>query len=289
MTTIAYLNGEYVPLQEARISPMDRGFLFGDGIYEVIPSQQGRMVGFNAHIARMMTGLDALEIKLQKTASDWQALCESLIERNKQIFSHGNVGLYLHVSRGVDVKRFHAYPEDIAPTIFGFAFEIASPPVPEPATAKGFRVALAEDLRWQRCNIKSTSLLGNVMHFQHGYRSGLNETILYNPRGEVTEASACNVFVVSKGDVMTPALDNHLLPGITRQLVIESMKREGMIVQECTVTLSQLTHADEVWLTSSTKEIVPVIEVDGKPVGDGMPGARWQAALTAFNKYKYAL
>lgn len=282
--SIVYLNGVYLPMAEARISPMDRGFLFGDGIYEVIPSYDGRLVGFLPHMARMQDGLDAIGIRLQVDRDAWRDICASLIARN----GGGNLGIYIHVSRGADIRRNHAYPEDISPTIYAFAFEIPPPPVADKSAATLYTVATTEDLRWKRCNIKSTALLGNVMHYQYGHALGHQETILYNQDGEVTEAAACNVFVVRNGIVATPLLDHQKLPGITRLMLLEILRRDGSIpVQERVVTMRELAQADEVWLTSSSKEIAPVVEIDGRPVGDGRPGDVWLAAQTLFSAHKF--
>jgi D-alanine transaminase len=284
--SIVFLNGEYLPMEEAKISPMDRGFLFGDGIYEVVPSYNGRLVGFGPHIARMKKGLEAIELKLDFTESDWRKIAERLIQDN----NGGNLGIYLHVSRGADTKRFHAYPENIAPSVFAFAFEIPAEPVADKNSTKGYRVNSSEDLRWKRCNIKSTSLLGNVMHFQQGHEAGVHETILFNQRGELTEASACNVFVVKNDVVITPPLDNQILPGITRLMVLDILRKDGVIeVEERIISKQEVLKADEIWLTSSSKEIAPVIELDGKPVGKGKVGDIWQFAQTLYsaNKYHY--
>lgn len=283
MSTV-YLDGNYLPMAEARISPMDRGFLFGDGIYEVVPSYSGRMVGFVPHIERMRDGLAAIDIELDFSVEQWRALCEQLIERN----GGGNLGIYLHVSRGADDKRFHAYPEGVLPTLFAFTFVIPPAPVADKTTAKCYSVTTTEDLRWKRCNIKSTALLGNVMHFNQGYRGGNNETILYNSTGELTEASACNVYIVKDGVVITPETDHQILPGITRLLLLKILRADGSIpVVERAVTLDELHSADEVWLSSSTKEIAPVTSVDDEPVGDGEPGNVWLQAQTLFSQHKY--
>ena len=283
MSTV-YLNGVYLPMEQAQISPMDRGFLFGDGIYEVIPSYDGQLVGFTPHMERMQDGLNAIEIALQVDHAQWREICNELIARN----GGGNLGIYIHVSRGADIRRNHAYPEGISPTVYAFAFEIPPAPVPEKSAASCYTVATTEDMRWKRCNIKSTALLGNVMHYQHGYALGHQETILYNQDGELTEAAACNVFVVRHGIVATPLLDHQKLPGITRLMLLEILRRDGTIpVEERVVTMRELEQADEVWLTSSSKEIAPVIEIDGRPVGNGQVGDVWLAAQTLFSAHKF--
>ena len=284
--SIAYLDGTYLPIEEARISPLDRGFLFGDGVYEVVPSYAGSMVGFAPHIARMQDGLAAIGMTLDWSESDWAELCNRLISEN----GTGNLGLYLHVSRGADTRRFHAFPKNVNPTVFAFTFEIAPPPVADKALAHGYHVATAKDLRWRRCHIKSTALLGNVLHFQQGYESNCDETILYNSNNELTEASACNAFIVKDGVVITPPLDNQLLPGITRHIVLDILRKDGAIkVEERVVTMDEVNNADEVWITSSSKEIAPVTQIDGVPVGDGQVGDVWLAAQTLYsaNKFSY--
>ncbi|MGJ8680816.1 aminotransferase class IV [Paraglaciecola sp.] len=283
-TDIVFLNGEYLPMNEAKISPMDRGFLFGDGIYEMIPSYGGKLVGLGLHIDRMQNGLSAIGIQLDMELEDWRRIALNLTQKN----GSGNLGVYLHVSRGADVKRFHAFPDNIQPTVFAFAFEIPAAPVADKHVTKIFKVNSAQDLRWKHCDIKSTSLLGNVMHFQHGQDSGVNETILFNAQNELTEASACNVFVVKGTKIVTPPLDKQLLPGITRFMVLDILRKEPTLeVEERVVTMDEVRNADELWLTSSSKEIVPVIELDGQAVGNGKVGDIWQLAQSLYSKKKF--
>ncbi len=285
--TTAFLNGEYLPLTEAKISPMDRGFLFGDGIYEVIPCHQGKPIGFDAHMRRMAEGLKALDIHSGMSADNWRKVVSELLEKNAEFIPSGYIGVYLHVSRGADTRRFHAYPKDISPTLFAFAFELAPPPVADKDKVRPLKVSLSQDKRWQRCNIKSTSLLGNVMHYQHSYQTGLDETILYNVNDEITEASSCNVFAVLDGIVVTPPLDHQLLPGITRHIAVKALLEAGIECHERVLTLAELKHADEVWLTSASKEISPVVEIEGEAVANGKPGPLWLKALNAFNQVKF--
>lgn len=281
---IVYLNGDYLPMHEARISPMDRGYLFGDGVYEVIPSYGGRLVGFEPHMARMQRGLDELEIDFRVEPKAWREVARQLVERNEG----DNLALYIHISRGAESRRYHAYPLGIAPTVFAFVYEIPPPPAADKSHAPRYRVVTAEDMRWRRCHIKSTALLGNVMHYQHGAAGGHDEVILYNALGEVTEAAACNVYVVRDGAVATPPLDHQILPGITRQMLLDILRRDGSIpVQERNVTREELMQADEVWLSSSSRDLVPVVEVDGVPVADGDVGDVWLAAQTLYAEHKF--
>ncbi|MAC48053.1 aminotransferase class IV [Oceanospirillum beijerinckii] len=284
--SIAYLNGEYLPLAEARISPLDRGFLFGDGIYEVIPYYNGQSVGLMPHIERMINGLAAIEIKSTLTADDWKTLLDDLIARNSEVGE--NLGVYVHVSRGADVKRLHAYPENVEPTIFAFAFKIKDPEPADRTQAHQYSMITTEDLRWQRCHIKSTALLGNVIHYQEGHAAGADEAMLFNAKGELTEGSSTNVFIVKDGVVVTPIQDNQILPGITRRIVLDSLKADGSIpVEERIVTMDEVRAADEVWITSSSKEIAPVTKLDGKPVGNGEVGEVWEKAFKIYTAAKF--
>ncbi|MFY8274746.1 aminotransferase class IV [Pseudoalteromonas sp. SSDWG2] len=282
--SLVYLNGEYMAPEEAKISPMDRGFLFGDGIYEVIPAYYGKMLGFDAHVARIQEGLAAIEINLDYTGEQWRAICDTLISNNPG----PNQGIYLHVSRGTDSKRNHAYPRGIAPTVFAFCFELPGEPTADAHSATTYTVSLEQDRRWQRCNIKSTALLGNVIHYQSGAREGNKETILFNAKDEITEASSSNVFIVKDGVIATPVLDNQILPGITRWLICEIVRSHSeLVIEERVVTKAELLSADEVWITSATKEVGPVVKVADTVIGEGKPGKIWQQVQTLFTTHKF--
>lgn len=282
----AYLNGEYLPLSEARISPLDRGFLFGDGIYEVIPYYGGKSVGLIPHIQRMIDGLAAIEINCKNTLDDWKVLLDDLIAKNDG--ANNNLGVYVHVSRGTDTIRNHAYPEDVAPTIFCFTFGIKDPEPVDREKATAYTVTTTQDLRWKRCHIKSTALLGNVMHYQQGHSSGNNECLLYNANNELTEGSSVNAFIVKDGVIITPVQDNQILPGITRRIIIDSIKADGSIkIEERTVTMDEVHNADEVWISSSSKEIAPITQIDGKNVADGKIGPVWEKAFAIYTAAKF--
>nr|QQM16038.1 D-alanine aminotransferase [Paraglaciecola polaris] len=282
--SIVFLNGDYLPQEQAKISPMDRGFLFGDGIYEVIPTYLGKTVGFTAHIERMQGGLASIGIELDYNHDDWQAIIDNLLNKNDA----GNRGIYLHVSRGTDSKRAHAYPTGVTPTVFAFSFEIPPAPTPDKSKVKPFNVTSSEDLRWKRCNIKSTSLLGNVMHYQQSQDLGMQETILFNQQQQLTEASSCNVFLVKDNVIATPALDNQLLPGVTRKILLAILREySSYAIEERVISMEEVKNADELWLTSSSKEVAPIITLDGVPVGNGTVGDVWQQAQALFSQYKY--
>jgi D-alanine transaminase len=279
-----FLNGQFMPADEAKISPMDRGFLFGDGIYEVIPTYEGKVVGFHLHFERMRKGLADIGLDYQIDEQVWLTRIEKLIG-----FSDGAAqSVYIHISRGADTKRFHAYPDNLQPTEYAFAFPIPESQDMQSEQLKSYHVVTEQDKRWQRCNIKSTSLLGNVMHYQHGKEQGKDEVILYNDKMEITEAASCNVFVVKNGVVVTPPLDHQILPGVTRQIALNAMRELTDIrVEERVVTLTELDDADEIWITSSSKELGPVLSVNDKVVGAGKPGRVWRKAQEAYNELKF--
>lgn len=281
-----YLNGKFVPKDEAKISPMDRGFLFGDGIYEVIPCYANQAVGLQLHLDRMNRGLAEIQLGYKAQIDEWTTIIQDIITQ----FESDSVAVYIHISRGTDTKRFHAYPKNVAPTIFAYGFEIAPSLEPDPNTARGLEVVTVEDMRWQRCHIKSTSLLGNVMHFQQGQDAGKDEVIMYNKAGNITEAATCNVFMVKNNLIMTPKLDHQLLPGVTRNILLASLKQAGSFhVCEQDISLDELHSADEVWITSASKEIGAVVKVDDRIVGKGKPGPMWLAAHRAYNAHKFSL
>jgi D-alanine transaminase len=283
---IAFLDGDYLPIEETRISPLDRGFLFGDGIYEVVPSYQGKMVGSALHIARMQSGLSAVGIDLNWSKQQWSNLCHNLINSN----GAGNLGIYLHVSRGTYSSRFHGFPKSTKPTLFAFTFDIAPPPVADKHRVRSYKVSTDKDLRWRRCHIKSTALLGNVLHFQRGFANDHDETLLYNEDNQLTEASSSNAYIVKDGRVITPPLDNQILPGITRHIVLDILREDGRVpVEERSISMDEVATADEVWISSSSKEIAPVVEIDRVEVGDGKVGDLWLMAqnLYSANKFNY--
>lgn len=283
MSTV-FLNNAFMPIEDAKISPLDRGFLFGDGIYEVIPAYDGKTVGLEPHMQRMFDGLAAIGIKCSKTMDEWKALIAEILEKN----GGGNLGVYIQVSRGADVKRYHAYPDDVEPTIFAMVNPIKPAVKCDASTAKGFSVSTTQDMRWKRCQIKSTALLGNVMHFQEGYAAGNDEILLYNEDNMLTEASSSNAFIVKDGVVITPILDNQILPGITRKLILDILEKDGSIPFEVrNISMEEVFNADEVWVTSSSKELAPVTKVDGKAIGDGKVGKVWEAAFKLYTESVY--
>jgi len=282
--TIAYLNGDYVPLEDAKISPMDRGFLFGDGIYEVIPSYGGKTIGTDLHMIRFENGLCEIGIEIPWSRAELTEIFDALLEQN----GNGNLGIYLQVTRGVTMKRNHAFPQQPKPTLFAYTFDIPEPDNGNRETVTQWRVTSGQDLRWKRCHIKSTSLLGNVLHMMEGVGSGAGEIILFDAEDNLTEAAACNVFVVTNGVVRTPQLDNHKLAGVTRDMALAILREHSDLeVREEPISRQEVMAADEVWLSSSTKELEPVVSIDGEAVGAGKPGPVWSQAQALFAAHRF--
>jgi D-alanine transaminase len=276
-----YLNGEYLPLEEARIPVLDRGFLFGDGVYEVIPVYGGRPFRLAEHMDRLDRSLAAIRLENPLSRSAWG-----------EVFTHviggaaGDQSLYLQVTRGADGKRNHLFPAAVRPTVFAMAWE-AKPRSPEIAR-EGVAAITLEDLRWLRCDIKSVALLGNVLLRQCAEDAGSEESILIR-EGRVTEGSSTNVFIVTGGEIVTPPKTNLLLPGITRDLVLELARDAALPCAEREVRREELAAAEEVWLTSSSREVVPVTRLDGRPVGQGRPGPQWRRMDGLYQDYKSRL
>ncbi len=282
--TVAYLNGEFVPLREAKISPMDRGFLFGDGVYEVIPCYAGKTVAMGYHMERLKNSLDGIKLGGTPSDSDLEAVLHELIALN----GSSDLGIYLQITRGVVEKRQHAFPEHAAPTIFAYAFPINPPCDGSIDQATCFTTVTRSDARWARCHIKSTALLGNVLHMMEAIDEGAEEVLLFNEQDLLTEAAACNVFVVKDGLILTPELDHQKLPGVTRRLCLEFLETHTeWQVHVGPVSRDAVMSADEVWLSSSTKELAPVVAIDGKPVADGKPGQYWSAAQRLFHLHRF--
>ena len=282
--SIAYLNGTFLPLAEARISPMDRGFLFGDGVYEVVPCYGGRFVALENHLMRLRQSLKGIDLELSTTDSELILILEQLCRENNEI----NLGVYLQITRGVVGKRQHAFPEHCDPTQFAFTFPIEPPSDGSPETASSFTVVTRRDLRWAKCQIKSTALLGNVLHMMEAIDDGAQEVLLFNNRDELTEAAACNVFLVHGGKLLTPELDHQKLPGVTRYQLLQFIAdHTDWSLEVRAVSKAEVMTAEEIWLTSSTKEVAPVTHLDGSPVGNGKPGTMWSAAQKLFHEHRF--
>ncbi|WP_111655884.1 D-amino acid aminotransferase [Isoalcanivorax indicus] len=281
----AYLNGTWQPLEDARISPLDRGFLFADGVYEVIPVYAGTPFRLAEHLARLAFSLAQIQLVTPLDDAGWTSLINELIERN----GGGNLSLYLQVTRGATSKRDHAFPPaGTDPTVFAMVSPMAPAPADTPDTTPGVTAITLPDCRWLRCDIKSVSLLPNILMRQQAVSQGAAEAILLRD-GEATEGSASNLFIVAGGTVITCPKSPLILGGITRDLILELCRQHGVPCAEQPISEAALRSADEIWVTSSTREIVPVVTLDGATVGSGRPGPVWRQVAGLYTAFKRAL
>jgi D-alanine transaminase len=273
-----YLNGSYVPLEHAKISVLDRGFIYGDGVYELIPVYRREPFRMPQHLARLARSLAGIRLANPHTDPQWEAIIRKLIAA--QPFDDQSV--YFQVTRGV-AKRDHAFPSGVEPTVFMMSNPLALP-TPE-QVERGVAVVTAEDNRWQRCDLKTISLLGNVLMRQLAADAGAVETVMFRD-GYLTEASASNVLVVIDGTIVAPPKDNLILPGITYDAAFEFARDAAMRFDIRPVTKEQALAADEMWLTSSTKEVLAVTTVDGRPFAGGKPGPLFRDVHALFQRRK---
>lgn len=259
-----YLNGDFIRLGDAKVSVLDRGFIFGDGIYEVVPVYRGKPFRMDAHIARLVRSLAAIGIASGRTAADWQALFLDVLGRSGLV----DCILYLQVTRGV-ARRDHKFPAGVVPTVFCMASPRKAPTAQ--ARDQGLAAVSMPDLRWLRCHIKSISLLGNVLAKQHAVDSGVDEVIQFRD-DQLTEGSSCNIWVVRDGQLLAPQRDERILEGVRYGLLAELAGAAGIAFQERAITRDEVLQADELMLTSATTEVLPIVRLDDKPIGAGQPG-----------------
>ena len=279
MSSIVYLNGQYLPIEEAKISVLDRGFTFGDGVYEVIPVYNSHIFRLKEHIERLNNSLDEVFIDKPHEMDQWEKILRELIDKNLEQYPSEDQSLYIQVTRGVSERDLAI---DIANEQTVFAM---SKPLLKTDRSAGISAIIEEDIRWKYCHIKAITLLPSVVLRHKAKQAGATEALLIRD-GYVTEGAASNVFIVKSGIVKTPEKDGSLLPGITRDLVVELLSESGIPCEEVLIKETELRQADEIWITSSTWEIVPVIELDGKPVGTGSPGEVWQQAFRIYQTFK---
>ncbi len=277
-----YLNGEYLPLAEARISPLDRGFLYGDGVYEVMPVYGGRPFRLQAHCGRLTRSLAEIRMADPLDRAQWCEVFATLIARN----GGGDQYIYWQVTRGAELGRNHAPLPDIARTVFAFCAPL--PLAPPAVLDNGVACVTTEDTRWARCDIKSVALLANVLLRQLAVDAGAAETILLR-NGELMEASASTVQVVIGGELRTPPNSTKILPGTTRGVVEELAARIGLAHRAAAVSEAQLRGADEIWICAATREVQPVTTLDGRPVGTGRPGPLWRRVYDELQRWKQEL
>ena len=278
MSEIVYLNGAFMPLESARVPVLDRGFIFGDGVYEVIPVYSGHPFRLPEHLRRLANSLAGIRLANPLTDDEWTRLIHELLTRNEG----ADQSVYLQITRGA-AKRDHAFPKNPQPTVFMMSSPLTTPSREQ--IDSGVGAITATDFRWQKCDVKSVALLGNCLLRQLAADAGCVETILFRD-GQLTEASASNVFVVKNGVVLTPPKSNFILPGITYDVTLEILAANHLPHEIRQVSEAEVRTADEIWVTSSTKEVLAVTTLDGKPVGTGKPGAVFKRMHQLYQDFK---
>lgn len=279
---IIYLNGSYMPVDKATVSVMDRGFLFGDGVYEVIPVFANRLLRADEHLGRLQNSLNRISLPNPCSNEVWLGIFSGLLEKN----AGDDRAIYLQISRGAYPKRDLAIKAGFPPTVFAMVLQVTPPDIE--VVSAGISVITVDDFRWGACDIKSTSLVANVMLKQQAVEAEVDDAILIK-NCMVSEGTASNVFIIKNNVLITPPTGHKLLPGITRDLVIEIAKNDTISVEEREVKEAELYTADEIWMTSSTREIAPVIRLNGEAVGRGAAGDMWQRITGLYQQYKQQL
>jgi D-alanine transaminase len=273
-----YLNGQFLPLEDAKISVLDRGFIYGDGVYELVPVYAREPYRMRQHLARLQRSLDGIGLANAHTGDEWEAIIRELIGR----MPFADQGVYLQVTRGV-AKRDHAFPTGVAPTVFMMSNPLVLPSAAQ--VERGVAVITAPDQRWLRCDLKTISLLGNVLARQAAVEAGAIEAVMFRD-GYLTEASASNVLIVKDGVIFAPPKDNLILPGITYDATFELAHDGGLALTVRPITRDEALGADEMWLSSSTKEVLAVTTLDGKPYAGGKPGPVFRKMYALFQDSK---
>jgi D-alanine transaminase len=277
-TDIVYLNGEFMPLTEARVPVLDRGFIFGDGVYEVIPVYSRHPFRLAEHLRRLQNSLDSVRLPNPHSDAEWSRLVLEMIARN----AGDDQSIYFQVTRGVS-KRAHEFPLNVKPTVFMMSTPLVTPPREQ--IEQGVACISGTDFRWLKCDVKSVSLLGNCLLKQMAVDAKAAEIILFR-EGFLTEAAACNVLVVRDGVLLAPPKNNLILPGITYDVVLELARANQIPLEVRAVAEQEVRSAQEIWLTSSTKEVLAVTSLDGRAVGGSKPGALFHRMHALYQEFK---
>jgi D-alanine transaminase len=278
MSQTVFLNGRFLPLEQAYVPVLDRGFIFGDGVYEVIPVYSRHVFRLREHLIRLEQSLAGLRLANPYSLDAWEDLIRELIASSED----EDQSVYLHVTRGV-APRDHAFPQDTAPTVFMMSNPLITPSRKQ--CEDGVGAISAVDIRWDRCDIKAISLLPNVLLRQLAVDAGAAETVLFR-NGILTEGSASNVFAVDNGVILAPPKDKHMLPGITYDLVLELAQANDIETEVGYHAEARIRAADELWIASSTREILALVSLDGKAVGNGKPGPMFRRMYSLYQDYK---
>ncbi len=276
-----YLNGEWLPLAEARVSVLDRGFMLGDGVYELIPVYQRRAFRLDAHLARLQHSLDGIRLANPLSNAQWREVIGQVVAAHEA----DDQSVYLQVTRGA-APRDHAFPADTPPTVLVMSSPMSRP---EPAQFEhGVRAVSTDDIRWRRCDLKTLNLLPNVLAKQQAVDAGCVECIMFRD-GVLSEGAVSNIFAVKNGVILAPVKDQRVLPGITYDLVLELAQAHGLAYEVRDIREAEVRDADELWLTSSSREVQAIVELDGRPVGSGKPGPLYRRLHALYQDFKARL
>jgi D-alanine transaminase len=278
---ICYLNGAYLPLREARVSPLDRAFLFADSVYEVLPAFDGRLFRFKEHFDRLARSLEQVRIPSPHSHLEWQTILENLIRQNGSVDQY----LYVQVTRGAEYRRNHAFPADAQPTVFAMCSPL--PQWTEAQRERGFSAITIEDFRWSRCDIKSTALLANVLMKQQASECGANEAIIVHD-GEMLEGSSSSILILRDKTIAVPPNSKRILPGTTRDVAL-ALASGLFTVEVRPISVGELFQADEVWMAAATRDVLPITRIDDRVIGSGRPGPGWKQMADAFTAYRRSL
>tara|TARA_B100001248_G_scaffold223801_1_gene180736 strand:+ start:10251 stop:11084 length:834 start_codon:yes stop_codon:yes gene_type:complete len=270
--SICFLNDKYLEIQDAKISPLDRGFLFGDAIYEVIIALNKKPFELDAHIERLKKNISKLKYSIDDQIN-FEEIVSEIISKNKNL----NQVIYIQISRGTDQIRDHIPGNNLSPTIFVSSHELKT----DFSLSTGEKAILLEDFRWRKSQIKATSLLANVIYRSAAKDKDVFETILFE-NGFITEGAVSNVFCCTDNKIITPPLSENILPGITRKVILEVIQDISLEYEESKIPIESFLEADEIWVTNSTKGIIPIIDLDGKKIGSGNPGEKYLKVSEAF-------
>lgn len=283
MSQTVYLNGKFLPIEQAYVPVLDRGFIFGDGVYEVIPVYSGFPFRLHEHLKRLDQSLASIRLKNPYDGATWEKLINELIKPNMACAAEfQDISLYLQVTRGA-APRDHAFPKEVTPTVFMMCSPLVAPS--KAICETGAAAISAKDFRWDRCDIKATSLLPNVLLRQMAVDADAIETVLFRD-GILTEGAVSNIFAVENGVILAPPKDNHMLPGITYDLILELAAQNDLPLEVGYFEEARIRAADELWTTSSAREILAITTLDGKPIGNGKPGPLFWRMYGIYQEYK---
>jgi D-alanine transaminase len=278
MSQIVFLNGDYLPIEKAYISPLDRGFLYADSVFEVIFVFNNKIIELQAHLHRLQTSLATLNINNPYSDQEYEKMISNLINKNPST----NNSVYLQITRGVAKARTYAMPDNLQPTVFGMSTALEQ--VNKTTIQQGIKVVCIEDIRSKNCNIKTNARVDNILMHQGANKQKADEVIIID-NGYALESTKSNLFIVQNNTIISPPLDRHILPGLTRETIFKLAESNNILHKQVKISTENLKNADEIWLTSSTSGLIPVVQLDNKLINNGKPGPIWDKMFELYQEY----